>query len=107
MAWVVGAGMLLGLLFIAMGTATLRTGWLLPTARRHVTRPQLHGLGALLTGASLVLQSLLHFRVLPGVSWEVRFYGGNALLLGGMLLLLVSQTLPLRRGRDHTHHSDG
>lgn len=101
MAWVVGTGLLLGLLLIAMGTATLRTGWIVPTARRHVTRPPLHGLGTLLMGTSLVLQSLLYFEVLPSVSWEARFYGGNALLLGGMLLLLVSQLLPLRRSRDH------
>jgi len=100
-AWVVGTGLLLGMLLIAMGTVTLRTGWLLPTARRHVTRPQLHGLGALLMGASLALQSLMYFEILPGPSWETRFYGGNALLLGGMLLLLVSQLLPLHSSRDH------
>ncbi|CAM5471102.1 putative protein OS=Streptomyces cyaneofuscatus OX=66883 GN=G3I52_05715 PE=4 SV=1 [Streptomyces cyaneofuscatus] len=47
-----------------------------------------------------MLQSLLHFRVLPGASWEARFYGGNALLLGGMLLLILSQSLPPRRRRD-------
>ncbi|MEU0377651.1 hypothetical protein ABZ093_10170 [Streptomyces cyaneofuscatus] len=97
MAWAVGTGLLLGLLLIAMGTATLRTGWIVPTARRHVTRPQLHGIGALLMGASLVLQSLLYFGALPSVSWETRFYGGNALLLGGMLMLIVSQSLPPRR----------
>ncbi|MGK3092452.1 hypothetical protein ACG93S_19545 [Streptomyces sp. WAC01490] len=100
MAWAVGTGLLLGLLLIAMGTATLRTGWIVPTARRHVTRPQLHGIGALLMGASLVLQSLLYFGALPSVSWETRFYGGNALLLGGMLMLIVSQSLPPRRRRD-------
>ncbi|MEU0307442.1 hypothetical protein ACWGH7_21415 [Streptomyces cyaneofuscatus] len=100
MAWAVGTGLLLGLLLIAMGTATLRTGWIVPTARRHVTRPPLHGLGALLMSTSLVLQSLLHFRVLPGAFWEARFYGGNALLLGGMLLLILSQSLPPRRRRD-------
>ncbi|MEW5536768.1 hypothetical protein AB1339_03720 [Streptomyces cyaneofuscatus] len=100
MAWVVRTGLLLGLLLIAMGTATLRTGWIVPTARRHVTRPQLHGIGALLMGASLVLQSLLYFGALPSVSWETRFYGGNALLLGGMLMLIVSQSLPPRRRRD-------
>ncbi|WP_433397195.1 hypothetical protein [Streptomyces sp. CA-146814] len=42
----------------------------------------------------------MYFEVLPSVSWEARFYGGNALLLGGMLLLLVSQLLPPRRHRD-------
>ncbi|MFI0717640.1 hypothetical protein [Streptomyces sp. NPDC021224] len=80
---------------------TLRTGWILPTARRHVTRPQLHGLGALLAGASALLQSLFYFRVLPGVSWEVRFFSGNAVLFAGLLLIVLSQMLPLRRSPDH------
>ncbi|MFJ9635180.1 hypothetical protein [Streptomyces sp. NPDC101178] len=101
MAWVVGTNLLLGMLLIAMGTVTLRTGWIVPMARRHVTRPQLHGIGALLMGASLVLQSLLYFGALPSVPWATRFYGGNVLLLGGMLLLLASQLPPLRRSRDH------
>lgn len=61
MAWVVGTDTFLGLLAITLGIVTLRTGWVMPTARRHVTRPQLHGLGALLIGISLVSQSLFYF----------------------------------------------
>ncbi|MEU2335576.1 hypothetical protein ABZ608_18615 [Streptomyces sp. NPDC013172] len=61
-----------------------------------MTRPQLYGLGALLIGISLVSQSLFCFRVLPSVSWEARFFGGNALLLAGLLLIALSQ---LRGGR--------
>ncbi|MFI6875119.1 hypothetical protein ACIBL6_16950 [Streptomyces sp. NPDC050400] len=99
MAWVVGAGALLGILAIASGIVTLRTGWVLPTARGHVARPQLHGIGTLFIGSNLVLQSLAHFGALPDVSWEVRFFGGNALLFGGFLLIALSQLLPLRRGR--------
>lgn len=105
MAWVVGTGALLGLVAIALGIVTLRTGWIVPTARRHVTRPQLHGLGALLTGTSVVLQGLFYFRIVPSVSWEARFFGGNALLLGGLLLMALSQLLPLHRNRDHTDPS--
>lgn len=101
MAWVVAANALLGVLAIALGTVTLRTGWVLPTARRHVTRPRLHGVGVLLIGASLLLQSLLYFEILPSVSWEARFYGGNALLLGGMLVLVLGHVLPLRRSERH------
>ncbi|MFF2186503.1 hypothetical protein [Streptomyces sp. NPDC058155] len=101
MAWVVGLGALLGLLAVTSGIVTLRTGWIVPTARRHVTRPRLHGLGALLTGTSLFLQSLFHFLALPSVSWEARFFGGNALLLSGLLLIAFSQLLPLRRSHDH------
>lgn len=105
MAWVIGTGALLGLLAIALGIVTLQTGWIVPMARRRVTRPQLHGLGALLTGTSVVLQGLSYFRVLPSVSWEARFFGGNALLLGGLLLIVLSQLLPPRRSRDHTDPS--
>ncbi|MER8031231.1 hypothetical protein ABTZ78_19975 [Streptomyces bauhiniae] len=96
MAWVVGVGMFLGLLAIGAGITTLRTGWMVPTARRRVTRPRLHGLGAVLTGASVLLQGLCYFRVLPDVPWEARFFGGNALLFGGLLLVALSQMLPLR-----------
>lgn len=72
--------MLMGLLAIAMGLVTLRTGWILPPARRHVTRPHLHGLGGLLIGTSLVLQGLFDFRILPSLSWDFRFFGGIAFL---------------------------
>ncbi|MGW6400358.1 hypothetical protein [Streptomyces sp. NPDC055134] len=105
MAWVVGTGAFLGLLAIASGIVTLRTGWILPTARRHVTRPQLHGLGVLLMGASVVLQGLFYFRLLPSVSWEVRFFGGNALPFAGLLLIALSQLLPLRRNPNHDDSS--
>ncbi|WP_037628766.1 hypothetical protein [Streptomyces aureus] len=102
MAWVVGAGAFLGLLAIVLGVVTIRTGWILPTARRHVTRPELHGFGAMLTGTPVVVQSLFYFRLLPSVSWEVRFFGGNALLLAGLLLIILSQLLPLGRSREQT-----
>lgn len=96
MAWIVGTGMLLGVLAIAMGIATLRTGWVLPTARRHVTRPHLHGIGALLAGAPILLHGLVYFHLLPGVSWNVRFFGANALQFAGFLFIVLSQ-MPKRR----------
>lgn len=105
MAWVVGTGGLMGLLVIALGLVTLRTGWILPTARRHVTRPRLHGLGALLTGMCPVLGGLFYFRILPNVSWEIRFFGGNAFLLAGLLLIAAGQLMPRRRG-PHPDHTD-
>ncbi|MFF8837431.1 hypothetical protein [Streptomyces sp. NPDC015130] len=100
MAWIVGTAVFLGLVVVALGIVTLRTGWVVPTARRRVARPELHGLGALLVGTSVVLQGLFFFPVLPGVSWEARFFGGNALLLTGLLLLALSQLLPVRRSQD-------
>ncbi|MGW4160113.1 hypothetical protein [Streptomyces sp. NPDC004788] len=105
MAWVVGTGAFLGLLAVAWGIVTLRTGWILPPARRHVTRPKLHGVGALLMGASVLLQSLFYFRILPSVSWEVRFFGGSAFQFAGLLLIALSQLLPLRRYPDHADTS--
>ncbi|MER8044635.1 hypothetical protein [Streptomyces sp. NPDC094032] len=92
MVWLVGVNVFLGLLAIGAGVVTLRVGWVLPVARRRVTRPRRHGLGAVLVGASLSLQGLLYFWNLPGVSWEVRFFGGNALLLAGLLLIALGQT---------------
>ncbi|MEV5795999.1 MULTISPECIES: hypothetical protein [unclassified Streptomyces] len=92
--------MLVGVLAVAMGIATLRTGWVLPTARRHVTRPHLHGIGALLAGAAVFLHGLVYFHILPGVSWNVRFFGVNALQLAGLLLIVLSQ-LPKRRHPGH------
>jgi hypothetical protein len=97
--------MLLGLLAIASGIVTLRTGWILPTARRHVTRPRLHGLGALATGASPLIQGLFYFRILPSPSWEIRFFGGNALLFTGLLLISASRLLSPRRNPDRTDPS--
>lgn len=100
MAWVVGTGGVLGLLVIALGIVTLRTGWVLPPARRHVTRHRLHAFGALCTGLSLVLQSLFFFGVLPGISGEVRFLAGDTLLLGGLVLIALGQVLPAPRPRN-------
>lgn len=97
--------MLMGLLAITVGVVALRTGWLLPTARRHVTRPRLHGLGGLLLGTSLVLQGLFYFRILPSLSWEIRFFGANALLFAGLVLISASQLMPRRRGPGHTDPS--
>lgn len=97
--------MLMGLLAITVGLVTLRTGWLLPPARRSVTRPRLHGLGGLLLGMSLVLQGLFYFSILPSVSWEIRFFGGNALLFTGLLLISSGQLMARRRGPAHTDRS--
>ncbi|MFV0134935.1 hypothetical protein ACLGIH_17150 [Streptomyces sp. HMX87] len=58
-----------------------------------MTRPRLHGLGTLLIGASPLLLGLFCFGLLPSASWEARFFGGNALLFAGLLLIALSQTL--------------
>lgn len=97
MEWVVGSGVLGGLLLIALGTASIRTGWTLPGVGRHVTRPSIYGLGALFVGAPCVIQGLFYFRIVPTPSWEIHFFGANALLLSGLVLMGLGQMLPSRR----------
>ncbi|MEV7088422.1 hypothetical protein AB0O07_21460 [Streptomyces sp. NPDC093085] len=106
MVWVAGVGLLVGILAIGMGAVTLRTGWVPPTVRRRGVRTRLHGAGVALTGTSLVLQGLLALRVLPAVPWEAGFYGGNALLIGGLVLIVLSRFLSRRRDPDRTAPSE-
>ncbi|MET9793330.1 hypothetical protein [Streptomyces canus] len=97
MEWVVGSGMVLGLLAVALGVASMRTGWTLPWVRRRVTRPRIYGLGGLLVGAPCVIQGLFYFHVVPSPSWEFRFFGTNALMFSGLILMGVSQMRSSRR----------
>ncbi|MFI1654096.1 hypothetical protein ACH4ZU_04025 [Streptomyces sp. NPDC020472] len=99
MVWVVGAGMLLGVLSVALGVVTFRTGWAPPWSRRHVMRPRLMGAGAVLTGLAVLLPGLVHFGVLRGLSWEARFFGQLALMLSGLACIGLSQLLGPPRGR--------
>ena len=104
MAWAVGGTCaFVGLLAVVLGTVTLRTGWVLPTARRHVTRPGLHGLGALFMGTSILLQGLVHLGILAGVSWEARVLGEIGCLFTGLLLIALSHLLPPRRTLEHAY----
>ena len=98
MEWVVGSGMVLGLLAVALGVASMRTGWTLPWVRRRVTRPRIYGLAGLLMGAPCVIQGVFYFHVVPSPSWEFRFFGTNALMFSGLILMGVSQIRPSRRG---------
>ena len=102
LVWVVGAGMLLGVLSIALGVVTFRTGWAPPWSRRHVTRPRLLGTGAVLTGLGVFLPGLVYFGVVPDLSWEVRFFGQNALVLAGLVCIGASRLMaPPRGGNPH------
>jgi hypothetical protein len=94
MPWVIAGGMLGGIALLALGAVALRTGWTPPWTRRHVSRPALYGLGALLLGTPCLAQGVFYFRLLPVPSWEIRFFGCNGLLLAGLTLLAVSQMLP-------------
>ncbi|GAA5707359.1 hypothetical protein Save01_08222 [Streptomyces avermitilis] len=91
MDWFVGLGMVLGVLAIALGTVSIRTGWTLSWARRHVARPRVYGLGGLLVGTPCTVQGLFYFGIVPSPSWEIRFFSMNVLLLSGLVLLGVGQ----------------
>ncbi|MET9461040.1 hypothetical protein ABZY05_39340 [Streptomyces canus] len=97
MEWVVGSGMVLGLLAVTLGVASMRTGWTLPWVRRRVTRPRIDGLAGLLVGALCVIQRLFYFHVVPSPSREFRFFGTGALMFSVPILLGVSQMRPSRR----------
>ncbi|MDV9190220.1 hypothetical protein R6L23_18730 [Streptomyces sp. SR27] len=91
--------MLLGVVVTALGVVTLRTGWVPPWTRRHVTRPRLQGIGALLVGLAVFLPGLVYFGVLPGLSWEARFFGRLALMFSGLVCVAMSQLLPPAHGK--------
>lgn len=93
MEWYVGAGMVLGVLLMAVGAAELWTARAPRWLHRRVGRPRLHGLGALLTATPCAVQGYFYFHILPSPSWEIRFFGGNALLFGGLLLMGLGQML--------------
>ncbi|WP_406277345.1 hypothetical protein OHT93_34885 [Streptomyces sp. NBC_00191] len=93
MGWVVGVGMALGLLGIVLGTASIRTGWTLPCVRRRVTRPRMHGLGVLLVSTTCVVQGLFYFHLVPSLTWEIRFFGANALTFSGLILVAAGQMM--------------
>jgi hypothetical protein len=97
MKWVVGSGMVMGLPAVALGVASVRTGWTLPWERRRVTRPRVYGIAGLLVGAPCLIQGLFYFHVVPSPSWEFRFFGTNALMLSGLILMGLSQMRPSRR----------
>ncbi|MGW7264928.1 hypothetical protein [Streptomyces sp. NPDC054842] len=103
MDWVVGGGMLLGCLAIALGSIAVYSGWTPSWQRRRTTRPRVHGLGVLLVGTPCVLQGLFFFHLVPSPSWQVRFIGTNALLLSGLALITVGQMLPPSRSTTREH----
>ncbi|MFK0225767.1 hypothetical protein ACIQUL_08375 [Streptomyces sp. NPDC090303] len=97
--------MLLGVVVIALGVVTYRTYWVPPWSRGHVKRPRLLGGGSVLSGLGVLLPGLVHFGVVPDLSWEVRFFGANALMLSGFACIAASQLLGPPRAR--TPRGDG
>ncbi|TQK49840.1 hypothetical protein FBY35_0114 [Streptomyces sp. SLBN-118] len=90
-----GVAIVVGPLSMALGTASILTGWTWPWARRKVKKPRIYGLGALIVGTACLVQGLLHFRTTPTGPWEMRFL--NALVLCGLAVLAAGQGSTLRR----------
>ncbi|WP_406279028.1 hypothetical protein OHT93_38610 [Streptomyces sp. NBC_00191] len=87
--------LLVGPLSMALGTASILTGWTWPWARRKVKKPRIYGLGALMVGTACLVQGLLHFRTTPTGPWQMRFL--NALVICGLAVLAAGQGSSLRR----------
>ncbi|MFF7442627.1 hypothetical protein [Streptomyces sp. NPDC008122] len=91
----VGAGLSLGILGTVLAGVVLVTRWVPPWNRGHVASPLLFGVGILMASLGNVLMGLEYFGVLPEVSWEVRFFGFNGMTWAGVLVIGVSQILPV------------
>lgn len=60
-------------------------------------RPRVYGLGALLVGVPCVIQGSFYFHFVPRPPWEFGFFGTNALMFSGLILMGVGQMRPSRR----------
>ncbi|MFF7967900.1 hypothetical protein ACFZC3_21430 [Streptomyces sp. NPDC007903] len=93
---------LLALLIAASGVAAVAGGWVLPVNRRRVRAPRIHGWGQLVVAFALCWQ--LVFGLMIGDS-EVRPSGtliGATILLGGVIVMMVSQLAGGNRKRGGT-----
>ncbi|MDX3076523.1 hypothetical protein ACIP98_24045 [Streptomyces sp. NPDC088354] len=97
MVWEAGAGILVGVLLIMLGTLALWTAWILPRVRHRVTSPRLYGLGAVAAGAYPVVQGLVASHVLPGAAWEVELFSGIGPAIAVVLFIAAGRHVPSRR----------
>lgn len=82
---------LLALLIAASGTAAITRGWVLPTNRKHVSRPKLYGWGQLVIAIALCCQAV--FGLMTN-DLDTRQWGtltGSVLMVTGIVVLAVSQ----------------
>ncbi|MBQ0828754.1 hypothetical protein [Streptomyces tagetis] len=96
-------GALVALLIGVSGVAALTRGWLLPVNRRSVRRVRLHGWGQLVMALGLgwnaaCALTLDRLAAYDGLMREWGTFGGIALILGGLVLVMLSQ-LPRRERR--------
>ncbi|MFF2328315.1 MULTISPECIES: hypothetical protein [unclassified Streptomyces] len=81
---------LVALLIAASGAAAVTRGWVLPTNRRAVHRPRVHGWGQLTVAFALCWQM---FFLLVLSDPDTRQWGtltGSVLLLAGLIVMMVS-----------------
>jgi hypothetical protein len=90
---------LLALLIAASGIAALTRGWVLPTSRKHVTRPQLYGWGQLVIAIALCCQAAFGLMTNDLDARQGGTLAGSVLMVIGTLVIAVSQRTTGRRQR--------
>ncbi|MEI5034941.1 hypothetical protein RB201_26525 [Streptomyces sp. S1A(2023)] len=96
---------LVALLIAASGIAALARGWVLPTNRKHVRRPQLYGWGQLVVAFALCCQVTfgLMTKDLDTRQWGTLI--GSVFMVAGILVIAVSQYTAGRRQRRNQQRS--
>ncbi|NEC23876.1 hypothetical protein [Streptomyces parvus] len=90
---------LLALLIAASGVAALTRGWVLPTGRKHVTRPRLYGWGQLVVAVALCCQVTFGLMTIGFASRQWGTLTGSALMVTGVLVIAMSQRAAGHRER--------
>ncbi|MEV8125373.1 hypothetical protein AB0P07_14925 [Streptomyces sp. NPDC085944] len=96
---------LVALLIAASGIAALTRGWVLPTNRKHVRRPQPYGWGQLVVAVSLCCQVAfgLMTKDLGTRQWGTLV--GSVFMVAGILVIAVGQRTAGRRQRRNEQRS--
>lgn len=90
---------LVALLIAASGIAALTRGWVLPTNRKHVTRPQLYGWGQLVVAIALCCQAAFGLMTNDLGTRQWGTLVGSVLMVTGILVTAVSQRTTGHRQR--------
>ncbi|GGW73286.1 hypothetical protein [Streptomyces xantholiticus] len=78
--------------FVAvLGTAAVRTGWLLPAQRKHIVRPRLFGYAQLLVAAGLAMQVIAAVLVAQEQAQGYVRFAGLAVMLVAPGLIFAAQ----------------
>lgn len=82
---------LLALLIASSGVAAVTSGWVLPTNRRHVRAPRIHGWGQLVVAFALCWQLAFGLMISDSGARPSGTLIGAALLLAGIVVMMVGQ----------------